>query len=595
MGAVNTKSNKEALTSKDMVLQFIADLSQRNYPDDELAQLMRFCEQLRNLSSEECSDLMVYCKKLILKTDNFRLLKGLILIANKVGLIWQLDDDTLDFFIQTNEKNKEVFNDLLSQLKALCDNKLYLKAHHLNALIYSLKQQMNLPIDVLNSLDVFLNNNSVDYDATLQGLRSTHGPELDNTAQQALRLHHAAPHALEVSVRSMYVLQHLGLFTVHAARANFLKAVIRFIIEFHDYEQMPSRGFVSAEEATGNTLFIWLTTALKIEKNSSMDAFMAFIINRIIVLGTTMVFSPVRTMDLSELYFLIESAAKRIDFELAHSSNLLIIQSIEAVMLVAGLCDKNPASVPLIAEQQEKDKQLATLNLLENYQKNKVLVAFFNKGCFKPYFNNNNTPAIDIQTFFITLAPHVGMRTELSAHRNPELSRALIQFIAEGRVKRLTLSKEQFIEWYDEEFSKQKLVKVLHELLFLSINNEIAFNHSQLGGLTFVSSRLLQNKLINAADLIDANVPARDAANLEALNEFNKKLDTRQQEALASELVMAVLLQVGAIYIHQQEFGYKSDVANKLGTSTAVNLGLFSSPTSRPVENTQKSVECNSP
>jgi hypothetical protein len=313
-----------------------------------------------------------------------------------------------------------------------------LRGNHIDTVIASLNQQQALPARALEYIAPFLKDSAVDYKATLQRLRLAYGPELDIRAKASQKLHHAAPHALEIRERTMLMLQILGVFPESDADSAFLKDIISFMIEFHDEEQINKGSSMSVEEATVEHILGWLNKALALNTRPQLKELLAFIANRVIVLGTTMVFSPIQTVDLSDLYLLIEDSAIQAEMIVIDPSNRVLNKITTAAMLMTGICDKNPAALPAVVNNQASDARTATHSLLNKYLKAPLLIdEFFNHASFSPYFKDlGPCSIIDYQAFFITFTPHLSMRTELSAKAKPELAHALITFVADCREKR---------------------------------------------------------------------------------------------------------------------------------------------------------------
>ncbi len=562
--AVATKVQPE-ITSKDLVNQFLMELLSEGYPLINKLQLQEFAERLiaKFTALDECRDAIIYYRKLAKRKDDYSLFNRALSLSNQTEQVLLVNENTLNFLVLLSTKNNDAYDLLMTKLKFLCkEKKLFLKGYHLDTVIASLNQQIELSANALDFIAPFLKDSSgVDYKFALQLLRSIHGPELDIKAKATQKLHHAAPHALEIRERTMLMLQALGLFSEADPHSAFLKDIISFMIEFHDEEQIHKTSYMSVEETTADHLLAWLNEALHLDTRPQLKALLAFIANRVIVLGTTMIFSPIQTVDLSDLYLLIEDAAIQAEMPILHPSNQGLNKIATASMLMTGICDKNPVSLPTVVASQLSDAETSTLPLLSKYHTEPLLIEqFFNTGIFRPYFKDAGACApIDYQAFFMTLTPHLSMRTELSAKAKPELANALISFITECREKRLQLKESEFMLWYNNEFTKRLMCMVVHELFFTAIASEIAFSHSQLEGLKLTLARLKQYKLIADADtsFIDILVPERDALNLSAFDGFYGELDKEKKKVLIKEIILSVVLQAGAIYAQQPEKAYK--------------------------------------
>jgi len=155
------------------------------------------------------------------------------------------------------------------------------------------------------------------------------------------------------------------------------------------------------------------------------------------------------------------------------------------------------------------------------------------------------------------------------------------------------MTQNAFLLWYDSEFSKRFMVMVIHELFFTALHCEIEFSLSQIQGLKFAIERLTASKFISGTEgipLINSNVPENDAANLLALGDFYKGLNREKQKTLISELVMAVVVQAGAIYSYQEGRGYyKAVAAGKEQSAVAAGLSLFSLSPAHPEQEARSS------
>ncbi|AHE66276.1 hypothetical protein [Legionella oakridgensis] len=591
---------------ESFIAEFITALYDSGYPRSHSAMLDVLTGHLldKHRSIEELVKTIRYFETLASHDDHYRLLNVAILITNQSEQIWHLNSQSLQFLAELYEKNREAFTELMTKLQTICkENKLFLKANHLDTVIASLQQQMHLPAEALRSVDAFLSASGTDYAAALHALRRTHGPELDVAAKAHHKLHHAIPHALEIKERSLHVVtKDLELLHTDSPDDRFLRAIAGFMIEFHDHEQVNSAPFASVEEITANRILGWLTESLDLDTHPELKTLLEFMADRIIVLGTTMVFSPERTTDLSELYVLMENAAKHAGFIVSDASNKELIRMIEAVMLVTGICDKNPAALATIVRMQQTDAAAATLPLLRHYLPHPlVLERFFASPSFTSYRGGEPPSTMDIQTFLITLVPHLCMRAELSAKSKPKIVSDLIEFVAECRDLRSSAPSD-FQAWYDREFERRGMDAIIEELLFASIDGEVAFSRSQVGGLKFAHDRLESLGFLTEerALLIDTTTPEKDAANLLGFRTFYQNLSLPEKKLLVREILLTAIVQAGAIYSQQPERGYVPSPLTEPATPAsesrvsppkAIVAGaqgflLFSSPIERPTETT---------
>lgn len=587
MGAIQSRRIKKAQpegSQKEFVNNFLIELLAKGYPLANKIQLQQWGLLLtvKHSSQESCSAAFAYFRGLAAKKDGYMLFNQALLINLQAEQIWLLNEKSLAFFSLMQRTNKAVYDALILKLKALCQvNKVFLNGHHLDTVIAAINQQQTLMPQALECIASYLKDAPVDYKRALQHLRLTYGPELDIRAKATQKLHHAAPHALEIRERAILMLEVLHLFPESEVYSAFLKEIIAFMIEFHDEEQINKGRFMSVEEETAAHLLEWLNKALDLKNRPELQELLAFIANRIIVLGTTMVFSPIHTIDLSELYFLMEESALKAEMFVADSSNFVLNNILKATMLVTGICDKNPASFFRVVERQTNDAETATHPLLTKYSSVPLLInRFFATASFKPYFNSQGPCSlVDYQAFFMTIVPHLSMCTELSVKAKPGLAANLISFVSDCRQKYHSLNACDFVLWYNEAFSARHMFAVIDELFFTAISSEVSFCRSQLTGLESACVRLKQFKFIEEADthFVDIHVPERDARNLIAFDNFYKALNKEKKKTLLKELVLALVVQAGAIYVKQAGKGYGLDVdASRVFGASYTGHRLFS-------------------
>jgi hypothetical protein len=471
MGGIHSRSIRDSKvlpksTPRELINEFLLflELGHKAYFDFYRTQLSVFTERLiaRTLDIEAYKETIAYYKKLIGTQADLGLFDTALHISNLSDQIWLLNDRTLNFFAELNKKSNKDFMELMTQLYGLCKEKrLDLKANHLDTVIAAIEQQKTLAANALTFIDPFLKKTPINYKSALSSLRLLHRPELDRAAKEHLKLHHAIPHSLEIRERSLLVFNQLELFSEDDAADIFLKDLISFMIEFHDHEQVDKGSFMSMEEITADRVIYWLHLALSLDIRPELRTLLDYIANRIIVLGTTMIFSPTHTADLSELYLLIGDYAEQAGIVTVDPSNRQLSALMDCVMLITGVCDKNPVALPWVVDNQANFSELCTFNLLKAYNKGMLFERFFNAGSFTCYFKEpGSLTARDYQAFFMTLTPHLAMRTELSAKKQPELARILISFVAECRHQRLIESEVDFIAWYCNQFAVLAMIWV---------------------------------------------------------------------------------------------------------------------------------------
>jgi hypothetical protein len=571
----------------DSIEDFLDELRKGNYTDETKSLLRGFEDVLlkKNSSTQERIEIILYYSQLASKDDE-SLLNTAMHLCIQIDQLWLVSDQTLSYLTLAKKNNKNIYNQFLEQLTYWSkEKKLFLKAHHLDTLVQSLHLQKTLPADIMTFVP-----SSINLEGAIRSLRSAHGHELNTLAKVNQKLHHAAPHALEIKVRTMLILNQLGIFSSENPSNDFVAQLIEFMVEFHDHEQVNRGAFNSVEEATADRILGWLSETLSLEDQQELKAFLEFVANRIIVLGTTMVFSLIQTADLSELYTALQHTLIRCGIEVMDSSNAAVIKQVDAAMMATGLSDKNPAALPLVVVSQAKDEKTCTLSLLKKYFKDRPLLIdkFFNSGRGSSYYTHSDEWSDqDKQAFFITLVPHLSMRAELSAKDNPQLIGSFIDYIVECRAMRLQLDDEGFMSWYQDSFSDpSSATTFINQLFFTAIDSELSFSRSQKEGLLFAQNWFESSRLIpeGLTELIDAEVPERDAINLYALYQYYSRLTLNEQNRLIQELIFALIVQAGAIYSHQFAVGYYKPLHRPTDNSSAYgrSLSVLSYP---PIEN----------
>jgi hypothetical protein len=566
---------------RELIAEFSISLLARDYPFEQCQILHSFCQLLlaKCVSIEACERTLLYFSRIADKKDGYQLLNTALLIATQTEQIFFLNQHSLAFFSALYKKNQVAFAQVTAQIKELCTvDKALLKAHHLDTVVASLQQQ--IPANALNVIDLFLIKSEIDYEAALQTLRQAHAPELDSAAKANNKIHHAIPHALEIRERALYVLSELlGLFPADKERNLFLKAIIGFMIEFHDHEQMVCAPFNSVEEVTAYRIMDWLTEALRLDNHPQLKNILSFMADKIIVLGTTMVFSPVRTVDLSEIY--LSFADLVVPNELKVISPFLDL--LEITMLITGVCDKNPAALYQVVCWQQKDANTATLTQLQNCLPTPLLIErFFKCAAFKPYFSDEAAvDVMDAQAFFITLAPHLCMRAEICAKDKPAKVAAFISFVADCRQQYSDVDRATFSIWYNQQVLDRGMEPIIDELLFNAVEQETSFSLSQRGGLQFVCEHLKKRQLIplcgaDEMPLIDRAVARRNANNLSAFKQFYTGLKDHEKQVLIGEVILAIVLQAGALYAQQMRKGrHQAPASQAVSSRGLVNHTLF--------------------
>ena len=507
--------------------------------------------------------------------------------GNEPQFVEQLNRLGTGFHEALNEKSLSFLHDLWSKAVFPFDqwltkferSALHLRAHQLDTVIALLHAEMALSEGIMDSLHAYLMA-SPNAESKLEPLLGLHAQELNQSACEHHLIHHALPHALEIAHRTNQVIDHLGLLITHDPASRFLRTVATLMMQFHDLEQKDKRGGHSVEEATAARVSGWIATALAIPENSEMKKLIDFMASHIIVLGTTMIHSTKRTMDLSELFFDIRNLAASAGFPVIYAppadrsgapeSKASLIYSVDAILLLIGVCDKNPASIYDVVAAQAVDESFSTLIMMNRYFERPLLLEkFFSGRAFFSPFDQGASDNISQQAFLMALIPHVSMRAEYSATQ----SLSFIEFIRWCRQERINHpSTASFMQAFNDECITLDMNRLLDLFFFEAIDFQINFCVSQERGLVFVANKLVSmgfspKSMTGVASghfqpMINPRAPVRDAGNLRALKLFYDQLDKSSQELLISELLFAIVVQAGELQACQLRLSEKKPVAS---------------------------------
>lgn len=565
-----------------MDLTMCVKFLQTHIPDPELLQavirtdnavtLTEIQETVRYFKSQQSLDNYI--------SDPDSLFNIAVEIIVKAKQVWRLKHSSLLFFQTLKKASPVQFEALLETLGKLCepDHALFLKSHHIDIVIGSLNKQSQLPESILEILTTYLETENPDIVSILTSLRATHNSKLDQQATDYHLSHHNKFHALRIKTHAMHLIRPKLLLN-HKATEFFLQNITEFAIEYHDYEQKFKDNYTCVEEKTAHSITDWLTTALNLVR-SVPYSFMKFFSCRqsttmqyppvlalldiqndfIVKLGTTTIFAASnldpnkeqnQTMDLSQLFLVFESAAVKAKLLLYKTTNRVLLNNIKAIMLITGVCDKNPAAMYHVVEMLAES---STLQMIEQHiQASPLLLTFFHSQDFKRYFNpnlfSNTSEKIDQQAFLTALTPHIRMRGELSLQSpsTSAMAMSLTNFIANCD-KQYTSGMEntEFMAWFSREFDRNKMKEVFEALFFSSTENEVSglekearFCETQVRTLIFTRDELVR---LDWPQEIEPTAPRTDAHNLRAFGTFyNKLTDEMQRETVIKELLLSTL------------------------------------------------------
>jgi|GEM_PF-1916265 len=459
------------------------------------------------------------------------------------------------------------------------DYLIKIQKKHINAVSLSIKQQQALPEGCLNLLDDYLEHLPFDFDiiSRINEVSNVHAYELRHLAEEHQLVHHDLPHALEIEWRTMKMLDKLNIWEEQTSRDMFLRAIIACMIRLHDHEQNKTSSATSNEEVSAERVISWLNTALNLPQDetkatvaeSAVKNMIQFMAHRIIVCGTTMIYSQKRTLDLIELLFVLEKEAKNVNFSLSSKFNQNFIENINITTILVGANDKNPGASLFNVLEQVKQPSMTTLPLIKRYYGEvSVLNMFFSSNRFNAYYNidrlrehyhtdgfsNDYTESdffeiVNKQAFLMIIVPHISMRPEC-LKTTDEHRVQLRTFIQLSRFN-LSLDVGAFKEVFEKEFAANHIANIMNDLFFNKIDSEVEFSRSQEGGLAEMAEKKLPGMGMKRAEiigsLIDPSVPIKDALHLKELARFYNELTGYDRIRLCKELIMVVILQAGLI------------------------------------------------
>lgn len=420
-----------------------------------------------------------------------------------------LSAQSLAFLDAICEKNPLALKKLPEKLKRnAAQLKTQLKAYHVDQAIEALYQQMNLPHDLIHIINTHLKH---------------HPGSIMNTT--------LSPYDCNINTQThiLKVMEHLNLLNQTHDHVSFIRTMVHMLLNQPDIDAEPQH---RAHEAMQR-----LAHNFQLEPNTPMYAGVAFIINRILVLGTTLIHGPTRAMDLSELFFIVEEVASNAGFSVMHPSNAGLIQELNAIMLTVGLCHKKPIALYDLVVRE------TTLNTLKQHIKTPlVLDDFFMNHAFHDYFAEQKTS--NHNAFLLSFTAH--FKRALKANRDQDI----IVFMT--TCHHALRHEALFMDWFENACHHNDLIHRMQALFFSSLEHHITFSLSQVGSLVFVANKLISMghppraatvaKTGCFQPLITPNVSLTDAKNLKAFELFFRTLSLASQDKLFKELILFMIL-----------------------------------------------------
>lgn len=535
----------------------------------EAGQAFRALLLEKSLSEKDRQVLFVYLHGLRVAQDGAQLFHTAVDFMCQTRQFLHINASSLAFFHELSQNNQKSYQDLMSRIAQRAPG-ILLKHHHLDAVIDVFQAQRQLAANAQQRVDDFASH--IDIESVISNIQQAHFPEIVTQSIEENLLHHTLKHAAEIKVRAKCVIDKLRLLDV--VSHNFLRKLTKFAIEGHDLRQKNPRGYPTVELATAAQLEAWLFKELGLNESSNENKilrdYIHLVLHKIIVLGTTMIFSHESTLDLSELFHWIEAAAEEAGIETCDATNRMLMQKLDLIALLTGVCDKTPSALYEVVSQQAKLPATNSLARLKAFYPDSVLDDFMtDDGHFRSYFSMAYREE-NQQAFMMGLVPHLCMRAELAAAKKndpmatqsekklAEKAIVFIRFVDECQNRFAKIDSEEEMPsvalqaYFEHEFIAQNMDRYVDELFFSMLNAEIQFSQSQVNSLLFVKKRLIQWGYLNSTDndsFINPDAPAIDALNLAALGAFYQNLDSERRMQLSRELILNVVMQAGAAYL----------------------------------------------
>ena len=420
--------------------------------------------------------------------------------------------------------------------------------------------------------------------------QDTHINAIDTPPKHKRLQHHSRPHAAEVRERTMKQLQ--SLLPAKLADSTIFQRVLAMAIEFHDFEQeiteVNDRNYDTIEQATvaillnqlDNDIIQLLKGAYSNDESviqwvRDFRQACQWLMDHIIEIGTTPIFAKDHVYDVGGRLF---ELLADVDAMAPYRNQLnedVFLQSLYLSMGVMGICDKFPAGLPkilneelghdLIKQQYPKKEPEPLLDFLHNY-----LQPYVDRS--KEAFTYNTS--INQHVFLSILAANVGMCIELAPKHQRQTANKLMSWIESIRCQNSDNVLGQEIE-----FANTALTNDLQELLLneqaikreggFSANQKVNLESSKNTMQFLFQTRLQQTNDYRLALDIRPDVASTHQSNLHQLLSYYQKLDNTDKSHLVAGLVIAISKQAGECYVQENDNKDQNSVTNESNASPA--------------------------
>lgn len=393
-------------------------------------------------------------------------------------------------------------------------------------------------------------------------------------------IHHMLPHFFEVVSRTQHALDALNVLTSPEPVVELLRKMISLCVLHHDSilktvesidaEKLITSKPLTSEEASAEHIASVLINALDIYDNEELKAFIHWLPNSIIVLGTTTVFyrsknseNTTGCMALSYLYFKFKDLGKEAGYFLSNNplvmdssavglSKTKLIHDIETTMMIEGLMDRFHISSQTNTEREARMECM--LDVIRESTSRTLLDEFLNASQFiNPYQNASNRG--NQYAFVSALITHICMQSELYAKQSPGDNNLFKQLLLEGKRKwrAINMSSKELRKWLTRKSVENNIHQLMATFFFNDekINEEVQFSQSQHEAVAFVANRLHQRGY--SEYLIDEHTPGIDAKNLITFKKFYDDLWAEHQSSLIVDLLLVIITQPGEFLLKQEQ------------------------------------------
>ena len=513
-----------------------------------------------------------------------------------IGLSDSLNDNTLAYLTRVKIANPDAYHAIINEFKQkinVPNRNLFLKAHHIDAVVRMLEAQSLLEPDILKNLEQYLQSNSINLEQGIREIRLNHLSHIKEQADIQKLMHHTDAHRLEIKVRAMKLINDkMHYFSEDNATDSFLHEIVRFSIEFHDYYQRNPGNFSTVEERTADQITQWIIQDLLSNPPEPIVNLVRFVIDHIVVLGTTMIFSPYSTIDLIELFYFFEQYTPQTD-----SNHKEFLLKLKHISLITSICDKFPAASEELVNQQLKHAN--SLKALESYLGNDIIIKKLASQLISYHYVEPNLQlqSNTTQAFLMSIVAHVCMRIELGFINTPQTEEeqasnndllTLMHFIKDCQTERaqhlllndevndITLDRsiKDFQDFYLTSFEQREIYRIMSSVFFNNIDKEVNFVLSQISTVEFCGRELPTLK-------INHHVPQIDADNLQKLKTFYWQLSPDEQILLCKELTLNTILQAGHFFYASHPHSVDQMTKQHAHSSQELNTKILASNSSQ--------------